>query len=142
MSANNPVWTEVHRYIPYQDQDFDVEYVHPESEASQDFAFPAPHIGFKDQDGNEKIEEIPQEDYDRLVEQLKSGVLTPELLSQLPLSELIPSMAQHQGRLSGASRLLVPSPVTDDSNLLKDSGKVTNVVEDKGTSTATGGDEE
>ena len=36
---------------------------------------------------------------------LDSGEMQPELLSQLPLGELFPSLAEHQTKGSGASRI-------------------------------------
>jgi len=109
---------EAMRYIPFTKADFDVERQFVEDPRDEDgkvapldrkgYEFPDPYIlpHCSDPDCTEKKEvKIPKKAYERIVAALDAGDLTPEHLSQLPLGELVPELAQHQGLLSGAARV-------------------------------------
>lgn len=116
-------WFEEGRYIPYTDRDFDARYslVEPRRDADgriekfdeKAWEAPKPYVAFRCQECHEvKRVNIPKKAYDRLVKHLETGEVSQEHLSQLPLGELIPEMAEHQARGSGASR--VPAATDDE----------------------------
>lgn len=118
-------WVEQGRYLPYHPRDLDpaaqlVE--HPRDENGKEtkldtkgFEFPDPYVWFdrRNADGEHEVKRVrvPKRAMDRLRKLLDEGTLKPDHLSQLPLAELIPELAEHQGLLSGASR--VPGGLAD-----------------------------
>lgn len=115
------VWVEQGRYIPYLPRDFDPDAQLVEDPRDADgqpapleregYEAPKPYVWWDCQVPScteVKREEIPDAAYQRLVRLLEVKALKPEHLSQLPLGELIPEMAQHQALLSGAARIALP----------------------------------
>lgn len=126
MPKHTHVWFEEGRYVPWTPADFDpaVQFAeHPrDAEGNVDpldpdgYVTPEPYIFFTCREcGDAKRELIPTVGYERLVSMLQSGEMSSEHLSQLPLGELIPEMAELQGVMSGASRLTPKEPQGGES---------------------------
>lgn len=125
LSGHTHDWVEQGRYIPYSDVDFDAARQQPEQRRDEDgkgepldaakYTTPKPYVYYvcdgKKPDGTPCLEvkrvEIPEKAYKRLVRMLGDGRLLPEHLSQLPLRELVPELAEQEGRLSGAQRITI-----------------------------------
>lgn len=109
-------WFEEGRYIPWTKQDFDPNVQlaeHPRDAKGNvnpldpaGYVTPDPYVFYTCRKcGVPKREKIPTAAYERVVKMLKNGEMSQEHLSQLPLGELIPEMAELQGEMSGASRV-------------------------------------
>jgi hypothetical protein len=112
------VWVEQGRYLPTHPRDFDAAANLPEERRDADgkpeaydlegWEAPKPYVFWDCQDPDcpeVKRVDVPKAAYDRIVAALDDGSLKPEHLSQLPLGELIPELAEHQGIGSGAARV-------------------------------------
>lgn len=113
-------WVEQGRYIPYSDADFDPARQFPEVRRDADgkaeeydlaaYTTPKPYIyQVCDVPGCGEVQriEIPEKAYKRILKMLDDGRLLPEHLSQLPLRELVPELADQEARGSGARRVTI-----------------------------------
>lgn len=115
-SEHEHTWQEINRYLPLTDADLDTSRLFPEPPRDEEghvremdvseYEPPPPHIFYQCTECPETKEvEVAADDFDTLKSMLDSGEMEADNLSQLPLRELIPSMADEEGVLSGASRL-------------------------------------
>lgn len=111
-------WFELNRYLPYRPEDTDADVIFPEHPRDENgrirkldikkWEAPDAHVYFTCSDPEcdaTKMVKIPKRDADRVREMLENGEMQPELLSQLPLGELFPALAEHQTKGSGAARI-------------------------------------
>lgn len=124
--GQGPQWQEQLRYLPYHERDFDpaVQLVeHPRDADGKvqeldpaGYEPPAPYVMFDRHlaDGTHEVERVrvPKKAYDRILRLLDGGQLRAEQLSQLPLRELIPELADHKvaGSASGSGAALFTIP--------------------------------